>query len=215
MNGMCACGCGQPAPIAKTTDPRRGWIKGQPVRFIRGHQFLRHGHARHGKRSPEYFSWSSMVSRCTDPKRDSFNKYGARGISVCERWNPDRDGSFDNFLADMGPRPKGKTLDRIDPDKNYEPANCRWSTSRIQTHNQRKRSNTTSHFRGVSFYKRDKKFVAGITANDKTVYLGSFISEVDAAEAYDDAAKKHYGEFAVLNFPEQTSVPWETAEAAA
>lgn len=86
----------------------------------------RHGHAR-GKPSPTYVSWQSMVGRCTRPTNRSWARYGGRGITVCERWR-----RFENFLADMGERPEGTTLDRLDPDGNYEPGNCRWATDGIQ-----------------------------------------------------------------------------------
>ena len=76
-----------------------------------------------------------MKRRCLDPKRPDFRYYGARGVQVCPRWLG-RDG-FRNFLEDMGVRPDGHSLDRIDPDGHYEPENCRWSTYLVQTHNRR------------------------------------------------------------------------------
>lgn len=76
-----------------------------------------------------------MLSRCRHPSNASYPYYGGRGITVCDRWNPKAGGSFLNFLADMGERPKGKTLDRIDVDGNYEPSNCRWATREEQTAN--------------------------------------------------------------------------------
>jgi len=89
----------------------------------------RHGH--YG--SPTYVSWKKMKQRCSDPNDVGHPRYGGRGITVCERWlGPD---GFVNFLADMGERPEGKTLDRIDPDGNYEPGNCRWATPKEQRAN--------------------------------------------------------------------------------
>ena len=77
-------------------------------------------------------SWSSMNARCFNPKSRRYDRYGGRGITVCERWK-----SFDNFLADMGIRPPGCTIDRIDTYGNYEPENCKWSSPKAQQRNRR------------------------------------------------------------------------------
>lgn len=85
--------------------------------------------------SPTWRSWASMKARCTNPLSKSWQWYGGRGVTVCAGWLV----SFDMFLADMGVRPDGTTLDRIDSDGNYEPANCRWATRQQQSENQARR----------------------------------------------------------------------------
>jgi hypothetical protein len=79
-----------------------------------------------------YRSWHGARSRCTDPEDPAYSYYGARGITFCARWD-----KFENFLADMGDRPRGRSLDRIDNDGNYEPDNCRWATRAEQRKNTR------------------------------------------------------------------------------
>lgn len=81
-------------------------------------------------RTPTYLSWCSMMSRCFNKNRKRYKTYGAVGITVCKRWC-----NFDNFLTDMGNRPKGKTIDRIENDKGYSLENCRWATYLEQTIN--------------------------------------------------------------------------------
>jgi len=86
-------------------------------------------------RSPEYECWSAAKGRCYNPKDKRYAYYGERGITMCTRW---RD-SFEAFYADMGPRPDGLTLDRINNDGPYAPWNCRWATWKIQNNNKRQR----------------------------------------------------------------------------
>jgi hypothetical protein len=73
-----------------------------------------------------------MRQRCFNPNNADYPNYGGRGITVCKRWN-----TFENFLADMGEPPRGKSLDRIDPDGHYEPGNCRWADFFEQSRNRR------------------------------------------------------------------------------
>lgn len=95
---------------------------------------LKHGHActETGRPSPTYVSWSSMLQRCYSKRNISYPNYGGRGIKVCARWL-----KFENFLIDMGERPIEKTLDRRDPNGDYEPDNCRWATRAEQQSNKR------------------------------------------------------------------------------
>lgn len=96
------------------------------------HHLHRHGHRPKSACSPTYSSWLSMRYRCTNENSDNYHLYGGRGISICDRWN-----DFVNFLADMGERPPGTSLDRVDPDGNYTPSNCRWATPKQQARNRR------------------------------------------------------------------------------
>lgn len=110
-------------------------------------QSIKHGHMSGRKISPTYRSWITMKTRCDNPNMKYYYNYGGRGISYCKRWK-----SFENFLEDMGNRPEGTSLDRINNDGNYEASNCRWATRNEQNKNRRKscavdaaiRENTTS-----------------------------------------------------------------------
>jgi hypothetical protein len=98
----------------------------------------------HGKsRTKTHNSWVGMLQRCRYPKHSQFARYGGRGILLCDRWL-----KFENFLADMGERPVGTSLDRIDSNGNYEPGNCRWATGVEQASN--RSSNVYIERNGVS-----------------------------------------------------------------
>lgn len=95
--------------------------------------------------TPEYTAWISMKGRCCNPNDGKYVRYGARGITVCERWL----NSFENFHADMGDKPSSKhSLHRVDNDKNYEPSNCVWATAKTQS-----RARSSNH---VIEYKGEK-----------------------------------------------------------
>lgn len=87
-----------------------------------------HGHTRSGRPSPTYISWTMMLQRCYNPHTAGYHRYGGRGIAVCDSWRH----SFESFLSDMGERPEGTSIDRINSDGNYEPSNCRWADRKTQ-----------------------------------------------------------------------------------
>lgn len=90
----------------------------------------KHGQSLKGRVSKMYMTWQNMIRRCQSPSVPNFKDYGGRGITVCKRWQ-----KFENFLEDMGERPKGKTLDRKNVNGNYEKSNCRWATQKEQQNN--------------------------------------------------------------------------------
>ena len=96
---------------------------------------MTHGHTANGEVSPTFSSWASMVARCHSPSAlRLYPHYAGKGIKVCDRWRY----SFQNFLDDMGERPEGTSVDRIDSKGNYEPANCRWVNQSIQVRDQKR-----------------------------------------------------------------------------
>lgn len=125
---ICRCDCGTEASktgheLACGDTTSCGCIQ----RGLIGDRHRTHGLAR----TSTYRSWQAAKERCHNPNTAKFPEYGGRGIMVCERWR----GSFEAFLADMGLRPAGMTLDRIDGAKGYEPDNCRWATPATQAIN--------------------------------------------------------------------------------
>lgn len=127
----CLCDCGREA-IVSADNLRCG--NSTACGKCRGpnQNAKKHGHRPQGPRGGTYSSWVSMKTRCSNPNSDRFAEYGARGITYDPRWE-----SFETFLADMGERPKGTTLDRIDGTKGYSRGNCRWATPTEQTRNRR------------------------------------------------------------------------------
>lgn len=129
---LCRCDCGGEKDmsqgrllVGEATDCGCG-------AFARRSQARRsHGATLNNRKTPTYETWRGIKMRCDMPNNVAYHRYGGRGIKLCDRWR-----DFAKFVEDMGERPKGTTLDRIDVDGDYEPANCRWADHRTQSRNQ-------------------------------------------------------------------------------
>lgn len=133
---LCMCECGK-AKIVYGQDLKKGKVVS--CGCWNEEKRTKHGMAR----TRIYKVWMGIRVRCTNPKERSYPNYGGRGIQICERWL-----TFENFLADMGDRPAGYEIDRIDNNGNYEPSNCRWVSRKVNLNN--KRDNRVIEFNGES-----------------------------------------------------------------
>lgn len=132
----------------------------------------------HGvKGTPEYRAWCDMKARCTNRSHPQWRNYGGRGIAVCYRWTI----SFSSFLADMGSRPAGLSLDRFpDNDGNYEPGNCRWASARQQVLNQRVRRDNTTGLRGVHWNAKRGIYQVHLCARGRNRTVGARVDFFEA-----------------------------------
>lgn len=166
----CVCECGDIANYSSSN-----LVTGNSTCCLncRAEKQVTHGNARRDKNSKTYRSWQHMKSRCTNTGNEFYSHYGGRGIKVCDRWLE----SFENFLEDMGDRPEGMTLDRIDVNGNYDPNNCRWATRSEQSFNKRR-----SEFCGIYYRKDTRKWSAYINKNGVRHNLGCFDSKETAQQ---------------------------------
>ena len=146
------------------------------------------GNYKHGMcGTPEYRAWGGMIQRCTNPKDRTFKNYGGRDIQVCDRWR-----KFTNFFSDMGLRPEGLSIDRINNNGNYEKSNCRWATWIEQNNNKRPRKipkvykvrkDSKTGIAGICWRKRRQKYEVNKRVRGKRIYLGLFTNLNEAVNA--------------------------------
>jgi hypothetical protein len=143
---LCRCECGKEVEVWRSqlacdTVRHCGCLR-RVAGGRKGSGHIRHFVRRSGtktlKATREYNSWNAMRQRVENPRNSAYSDYGGRGITICKRWTLPQGEGFRNFLDDLGPRPSGKTLDRIDPQGHYEPTNCRWADAEVQANNQRR-----------------------------------------------------------------------------
>lgn len=186
QQGVFKCDCGETI-ITYISNVRKG--KKKSCGCLRRETYANPRHKIHGLSSTrEYSSWMNMMYRCYNENATGFENYGGRGIKVCERWHDPV-----KFIEDMGYRPIGFSIDRIDTNGDYEPSNCRWASSKTQNRNSRKDKNTSSKFKGVSFDKRTGKWGARILMkNGKYKVLGKFEKEKDAFNIFSEKYQNEY-----------------------
>lgn len=182
---VCRCDCGSERTVA-ARNLKNGHTKscGCLALEVRASKPVTHGMCG----TPERTAWSLMRGRCKNPNNKKYKDYGARGISVCERW----DKSFKSFFDDMGPRPSpNHSIDRIDVNGNYEPSNCRWATVIEQARNKRPQARSASGVSGV--IKTPDGWRVTIGANGKRISLGSYRDIADAISARRRGEVEYWG----------------------
>jgi hypothetical protein len=187
---MCKCDCGKKVNVASNRLRSRstlscGCLQRDKAAEI-GQRSLTHGMSN----TPEYSAWNQMIQRCTNPSLRSYEDYGGRGISVCSEWRE----SFDQFYADMGPRPSViHSIERKDVNGNYRPENCVWALPDEQSRNRRVLASNISGQTGVAWCPKPNKWRSTIRVNYHIKHLGYFADLSEAIQARRNAEIKYWG----------------------
>jgi len=188
----CLCDCGETTLVigAELRNGRSGSCGCLQREAVSTHNLTSH---------PLYNIYNGIKQRCYTEECVAYSGYGGRGIIMCERW-ADASSGLQSFIEDMQESHiEGLEIDRIDVNGNYEPSNCRWATRTGQMRNRRGNKESTSKYKGVSWHSQQNKWRARITVDGKTIFIGLFTDEEEAAKAYNKYALEFFKEFAYLN----------------
>lgn len=184
---LCICDCGEEKYMSSDTlQSGRVVSCGCHGKALLGNATRKHGLSK----TPEYQALIGCIARCYNPEDDGYFGYGARGIRVCDSWL--QEGGIHNFVSDMGPRHEGTSLDRIDPNGDYCPENCRWANPTIQSFNQNISIKNTSGRTGV-YLNNSGNWTARISKEHKHISLGTYVTFEEACKAREEAELKYYG----------------------
>lgn len=187
----CKCSCGN--EIIKDSHFLSKAVENSSCGCYKYPRKAKHGHTINFDQSPTYSSWWSMIQRCLTPTNSQYDLYGGSGVKVCERWNIKANGSFENFLEDMGERPEGTSLNRINSVSLYSKDTCEWATLSVQAYDQKKRCTNTSGRTGISLNKATGLWEAYIDKNYKRIRLGFHKDFNSAVKVREDAELLYFG----------------------
>jgi len=154
------------------------------------------GNLKHGKRYTKLYSvWVDIKTRCYNPQYKNYKNWGGRGIAMQENWIKDFE-AFETYVTSLPKYDADKqgyqlSIDRIDNDSNYCEGNLRWASRSTQNRNRRTQNNNTSGYRGVTFHKANKKYMAQIQVNKKQIYLGLAPTAKEAYQLRANYIKQH------------------------